>query len=90
MHLSAELIERYRSNFVAMYPQETLDLFEKAIDLYAERNIGRSHYEYINSLFKKIMKLGGGKNLVETMVTRYKTKYKNRKAMIEILGKVKF
>ena len=35
------------------------------------------------------MKLSGGKELVGTMVTQYKTKYKNRKAMIETLGKLK-
>jgi hypothetical protein len=89
MHLSAELMDKYYPHLVVVYPNETLDLFWRAIDLYAERNTGRNHYEYIYGLLKKIMKLNGGKELVNTMVTQYKTKYKNRKAMIETLGKLK-
>ena len=89
MHLSAEQMDKYYSYFALAYPNETLDLFWRAIDQYAESNTGRNHYEYINRLLKKIMKLNGGKELVTTMVTQYKTKYKNRRAMIETLGKLK-
>ncbi len=86
-HLSAERMNKYHSHFVGVYPKETLDLFEKAIDTYAEKNTGRNHYEYIVSLFNKIDRLEGGKELVTTMLMRYKNQYKNRRAMTEILSK---
>lgn len=86
-HLSAERIENYHSYFAETYPKETLGLFRKAIDNYAEKNTGRNHYEYIVSLFKKMARIEGGKELIHAMFQQYKNQYKNRRAMMEILNK---
>lgn len=88
-HLSVERIEKYHSHFASAFLNETLDLFRTAINQYAEKNTGRSHYEYIVTLFKKIVRIEGGKEMVTTMINQYKNQYKNRRAMIEILNKVK-
>ena len=88
-HLSAERMEKYHSHFAIIYPEETLGLFRKAINQYAEKNTGRNHYEYIVSLFKEIVCIQGGKEMVTTMIAQYKNQYKNRRAMVEIFNKVK-
>jgi len=88
-HLTPERIDNYHSYLAPAFPKETLELFRKAINLYAEKNTGRNIYEYIVVLFNKMAKIEGGKEMVRTMVAQYKTQYKNRRAMIEILNKVK-
>lgn len=88
-HLSVERMDKYHSHFASVYPKETLDLFRKAINQYSEKNIGRGHYEYIVTLFKKIARLEGGKEMVTTMISQYRNQYKNRRAMIEILNNIK-
>ncbi|MBI5219764.1 MAG: SWIM zinc finger family protein [Bacteroidia bacterium] len=89
-YLSVERMEQYYSYFAKTYPKETLDLFQKAINQYAEKNTGRNYYEHIAELFKKIYRIEGGREMAATMVVQYKSQYKNRRAMVEILNKIKF
>ncbi|MDO9615561.1 MAG: hypothetical protein Q7J86_13680, partial [Bacteroidota bacterium] len=56
---------------------------------YAERNIGRNHYEYLARLFKMIGSIEGGKEMAKAMIAQYKIQYKSRRAMVEVLGNVK-
>jgi transcription initiation factor TFIIIB Brf1 subunit/transcription initiation factor TFIIB len=69
-----------------LYPEKTLELFKKAINEYAEKNIGRSYYEYIAKLLKQMLKIKNGNQTVAEIVSNYRIKYKNRRVMIEILS----
>lgn len=89
-HLTIERIDQYYAHFAVAYPDETLDLFRKSINHYAENNIGRNHYEYLARLFKKIGSVVGGKEMAKTMIGQYKIQYKSRRAMVEVLGNIKF
>ena len=89
-HLSLERLGQYNTHFSKSYPKETIDLFRKVINQYAERNTGRNHYEYMVSLFKKMALIKGGKEMATTMMAQYKNQYKNRRAMIEIFNQVHF
>jgi hypothetical protein len=84
--LSMNGIEKYYRYFAAEFPEKTLALFRKAIDHYAAQNTGRSHYEHIAGLFKKMSKIPGGKAVIADMKSQYKIEYKNRRAMMEVLG----
>ena len=88
-YLSAERMDHYHCYFARVHPKETLDLFRKAINQYAGKNTGRNYYEYMVSLFKKIVRIEGGKEMATTMIAQYKVQYKNRRAMVEIFSKVK-
>lgn len=88
-HLSIERMEQYHTHFASAYPKETLDLFRKVLNQYAERNIGRNHYEYLARLFKKIGSIVGGKEMAKTMIAQYVIQYKSRRAMVEVLGTIK-
>ncbi|GHS85044.1 hypothetical protein FACS1894201_04320 [Bacteroidia bacterium] len=87
-HLSAENIEKYHKAFVENYPDKTLKLFRDAIDDYTEKNIGRDTYEYVNRLLRLMCKIGGGDKIVAEMVGNYRVIYKNRRAMMEVLGRL--
>jgi hypothetical protein len=85
--LSLETLEKYYAHFVSAFPAETLALFRRALDSYAEQNTGRSYYEYIVAVFKKMKKIPGGAAVVGDMKTRYRLTYKNRRAMMEVLNR---
>jgi uncharacterized Zn finger protein len=83
--LSTESLEKYYRFFASAFPEKTLALFRKAIDQYAEKNVGRTYYEHIVGLFRKMAKIQGGDAVVDDMKSQYKIKYKNRRAMMEML-----
>jgi hydroxyethylthiazole kinase-like sugar kinase family protein len=64
-------------------------MFRKTIDAYAKDFLGREHYERIASLFKKMIAIKGGSDVVSDMVNQYKVIYKGRKAMMEVIGRIK-
>lgn len=87
-HLSVERIDKYHPHFSLSFPEETLALFRKVINKYAEKNTGRNHYDHIVDLMKKMIRIKDGKKVVNDMINQYKIQYKNRKAMMEILNKI--
>jgi hypothetical protein len=86
-HLSLEKMEKYHRVFADAFPRETLALFRKALDHYAEGNTGRSHYERIVEVFRKMKKIPGGDAVAADMKAHYLAQYKNRRAMIEVLNR---
>ena len=56
------------------------------LNKYLEKNVGRSHYEYANTILKKMQKIEGGSNVVSQIIKSYRVIYKNRRAMMEILN----
>ena len=88
-HLSTECLSQYYCHFSEIYPKETLELFRKVLSSYIENNMGRTHYEYTAKLLRKMTQIDGGKDFVRPLIERYKTQYKTRRAMIEILNAIK-
>ena len=87
-HLSHDNLVKYYKSFAAGYPENTLEMFERVIVSYAENNIGRSHYEYLFSLLQKMSKVKGGKKEVADLTAVLRLRYKNRRAMLEILQRL--
>lgn len=85
-HLTVDLMEKYYPHFPSA--EQTLTMFRRAIDQYAEKNLGRTHYETIARLIKTMKRLKGGKQIIDEMIARYKVIYKNRRAMMEILNQI--
>jgi hypothetical protein len=85
-YLSASDLESYYKVFAPAFPEKTLELFQKALDSYAERNVGRYYYAYILTLLKKMSRIKGGKAAAAALVENYKARYKNRRAMLEVLA----
>jgi hypothetical protein len=85
--LSLDKLEKYHAFFAGAFPENTLVLFRQALDDYAEKNTGRTHYEHIIEVFKMMKKIPGGAAAAADMKARYLTVYKNRRAMMEILNR---
>ncbi|MDR1544185.1 MAG: hypothetical protein LBS50_07265 [Prevotellaceae bacterium] len=79
--------QQYYTLFAAQFPKRTLALFNKLLDLYAEKNLGRDKYEYVVQILKLMQRITGGKQVVQQMTDNYRTLYKNRRAMMEVIKK---
>jgi len=84
-YLSMDRLEEYYKVFASVYPAKTLEMFKKILLPYVNNNTGRSHYEHIRSLLKKMSRIKGGKKAVSDMVADFRIHYKNRRAMMEVL-----
>jgi hypothetical protein len=85
-YLSLDNLERYYKVFASNYPEKTLEMFKKVLIPYADNNTGRSFYERILSLLKKMTKIKGGKKAASDLVADFRLHYKNRRAMMEVLS----
>jgi hypothetical protein len=86
-NLSVDIIEKYYTSFVDLYPEKTIELFRKTIDDYVADNIGRGCYEHVAQLLDKMQKIENGEKTVSKMVAYYRLKYKKRRLMMEILNR---
>jgi len=85
-YLSIDDLERYYKVFASNYPEKTLEMFKKVLISYADNNTGRSYYERILSLLKKMSRIKGGKKAASDLVADFRLHYKNRRAMMEVLS----
>ena len=88
-YLTVDVLSKYYKGFAASFPEDTLSLFRKTLDKYAQEYTGREHYELLLSMFKKMVKIKGGSKMVNEMMSNYRVIYKNRRAMMEILSRFK-
>lgn len=79
MEYAHHLKDTHSDQLIAIYTSFLVD--------YAERNMGRDHYEYVARVLQCMQKLNGGKVAVRYLVSEFRAKYKRRPAMMEILGK---
>ena len=86
-YLAIDVLEEYYNVFASDYPEKTLELFRKVLVSYADRNTGRSSYQHILAFLKKMSRIKGGKKAASDLVAEFRIEYRNRKAMMEILGK---
>ena len=82
-------VNEYYHYTSAMYPLETLELFQIAINEYLEKHTSKVSYNYILSMFKKVLKIDGGREKVKSMISEYNILYSGRSAMIEIFSNIK-
>jgi hypothetical protein len=84
-HLSMQSLKKYYSVFASVYPERTLELFQKVLISYTEENVGRSHYEEILVMLKKMSRIKGGRKAAMDLAAGFMAQYKNRRAMMEVL-----
>ena len=66
-------------------PEDLLERFSSHVQVYAEKNTDRSHYEYVAKALKEMLKLKGGELEVRLLVDVFRQAYKRRTAMMGIL-----
>ena len=85
-YLYLDNLEGYYKVFASDYPEKTLEMFKKVLIPYADNNTGRSFYEHILSVLKKMSRIKGGKKAASELVADFRMYYKNRRAMMEVLS----
>ncbi len=88
MHLdkSYNSTESYEEYLKSLYPERILKLYHSKIFDYAERNMGRDHYQYIARILKKMKTYPGGTKIVDSIVSHFRKTYFKRRAMMEELA----
>lgn len=82
-----EMLMQHAVHLKEAYPKEVLELFTEEVRRYAEQNTGREHYEYIAKVFKKMSAFKQGKAAVKALANDFRTRYRRRPAMLEMLGR---
>lgn len=81
-----DALVQYASHLNVTHSSEILSLFTDDLRVYAEKNLGRNHYEYIARVLRAMRKLNGGKDAVKQLVDEFRVLYKRRPAMMQELG----
>lgn len=79
--------ERYESYLSKDYAKELADLYVKLILVFMENNVGRTHYMNACRYIRHIIKLGE-REKADKVIATLRTKYSNRRALMEELNKV--
>ncbi len=79
------LVEDYDTYLFPHYPEKVFAIYKKCLLDYAEKNMGRNHYQYIAQTLKKIKNYPNGDTLVQSLLEHFRVIYKKRPAMMEEL-----
>lgn len=82
-----ETLMKYAHYLKDTHSEKLIAIYTSLLNDYAERNLGREHYEFIARVLSCIRKLNGGQAVVKSLVAEFRIKYKRRPAMMEVLGK---
>lgn len=80
-----EMMNAYARHLKATHSKELLEIYVSDISNYAEHHVGKSHYYLIAESLHNMKKLECGEISVQELVAGFRTRYKNRRAMLEIL-----
>ncbi|MCL5027984.1 MAG: SWIM zinc finger family protein [Bacteroidetes bacterium] len=81
-------VDEYAKYLSIEYPGKILEYYEGGVRAIA-KNAGRNFYNEIAQYLKKMKKIIGGEDKVKEIIFNFQNTYKNRKAMMEILSKIK-
>ena len=82
-------LTEYEKVLKPIYEKELLDKYEREVRSMAYRTSDRKFYKQIVSVLERMQKYDKGKDLVRNIVTEWRWIYKNRRAMMEELGRLK-
>ncbi len=80
-----EALMQYAHYLKDTHSEQLIVIYTSLLNDYAERNLGRRHYEFIAQVLSCIRKLNGGQAVVKSLVAEFRIKYKRRPAMMEVL-----
>ncbi len=81
-------LQEYEKVLKKEYPEQILGKYKDEVNKMAVRTGDRKHYAQLISLLRQMRKIKGGAKLVEQISVEWKTKYKNRPAMMDELKKL--
>lgn len=82
------LLEKYESILKDIYPKELLNKYENTVKAMAIASSKRGRYRDIVHILRRMQKYSEGQEKVSELVSEWKSKYKNRPAMMDELSKL--
>lgn len=79
---------KYEKVLKEQYPQELLQKYTTELNIEARYTANRRTYQEWVRILKRMTKITGGKEAVQSIVTEWKILYKNRRAMMEELNRL--
>ena len=81
-------VQSYENVLKKEYPKQILSKYQGEVNKMASCTGNRKHYADLVSLLRRMKRIKGGSEIVETIVEEWKIKYRNRPAMMDELSKL--
>ncbi len=83
-----DMLQRYENVLKKDYPEELLQKYREELNKMAAHTSDRGRYQQLVALLRRMKKITGGSKAVEEIATQWGSKYRNRRAMMDELGKL--
>ena len=80
-------VQSYENVLKKEYPKQILSKYQGEVNKMASCTGNRKHYADLVALLRRMKRIKGGSEIVETIVEEWKIKYRNRPAMMDELSK---
>lgn len=81
-------VQSYENVLKKEYPKQILSKYQGEVNKMASCTGNRKHYADLVALLRRMKRIKGGSEIVETIVEEWKIKYRNRPAMMDELSKL--
>ena len=81
-------VQSYENVLKKEYPKQILSKYQGEVNKMASCTANRKHYADLVALLRRMKRIKGGSEIVETIVEEWKIKYRNRPAMMDELSKL--
>lgn len=81
-------VQSYENVLKKEYPKQILSKYQDEVNKMASCTGNRKHYADLVALLRRMKRIKGGSEIVETIVEEWKIKYRNRPAMMDELSKL--
>lgn len=81
-------VQTYENVLKKEYPKQILSKYQGEVNKMASCTGNRKHYADLVALLRRMKRIKGGSEIVETIVEEWKIKYRNRPAMMDELSKL--
>lgn len=81
-------VQSYENVLKKEYPKQILSKYQGEVNKMASCTGNRKHYADLVALLRRMKRIKGGSEIVETIVEEWKIKYRNRSAMMDELSKL--
>ena len=82
------LLQQYEDDLKKIYPEQLLQKYRTEVNNMAAYAGDRKKYQQLVGLLRKMKKIRGGSEAVKEIVAEWETKYRNRPAMMDELGRL--
>lgn len=80
------MLQQYEDVLKKDYPGELLQKYKAEVNKMATHTSDRGKYRQLVALLRRMKKITGGSKVVEEIAAEWRSKYRNRRAMMEELG----